>query len=654
MTPEKILVVDDELDLQVLLRQRFRKKIRAQEYEFFFANNGQQALDFLQNQTQNISLILTDLNMPAMDGLTLLSKLPEIDPTLKAVVISAYGDLQNIRAAMNLGAFDFITKPINIQDLEITIDKTLNFVKFLRENQRKLHQTQIQLIQAKEAAETANRAKSIFLGKMSHELRTPLNVILGFTQLIAQDTYLDVKNRENLEIITRNGRYLLTLINDILEMSKIESGQIKVVTNSFDLDRLLQELQKIFQPLATSKGLLLTLERDPNLPQYLKTDSQKLRHILIHLLDNAIKFTHSGKISLQIQFSTPPPLTSQEPPLPTSDNGPSLPGLSLEPFFVSFRVTDTGPGIVPHELDTLFEAFTQKETSQNTQPGIGLGLPISRKFVQLMGGDLQVESVIHQGTTFWFEIPLEHGTPSEIPVQPPQRRVMGLVPGQPIYRLLIVDDRWENRKLLTELLRPLGFEVQEATNGLEAIQRWQQWEPHLIWMDLRMPIMNGYEATQKIRSSLKGEATIIIALTTYTSDDDQNLALSIGCNDYIRKPIQEAVLFEKMAKYLGVSYLYAEPTLSNQPSLESFEGSSTLQSVSQALSQLVVKMKTLPPEWLIQLRQAALGLDDETIFRLLKNLPSSHGALVQPITDLINNFQYDTLMQLTESALSSN
>lgn len=632
----------------MLLRQKFRKQIRHKLYEFIFAHHGQEALQKLQNSDQKISLILTDLNMPVIDGLTLLSKLPDIDPTLKAIVISAYGDLKNIRAAMNLGAFDFITKPINIQDLEITINKTLEFVKFLRDNQRNLEQTQQQLIQAKEAAEAARRAKSIFLGKMSHELRTPLNVILGFSQLIAQDIHLDNKNRENLDIIIRNGRYLLTLINDSLEMSKLESDSIKIITTSFDLDQLLEELQNIFQPLAHSQGLTLSIHRDLQLPQYLKTDSQKLRHILIHLLDNAIKFTHTGEITLNIQRLTP---NFNDPLMPPNSHPCSCP--RVDPLAVAWTIRDTGPGIIPEELHRLFEPFNQKEMNQNTQPGIGLGLPISRKFVQLLGGDLQVESLINQGTTFHFTIPMDPGTVEQIPQIVPQKRVIGLVPGQPSYRILIVDAHQENRKLLRELLCPLGFEVQEASNGVEALQSWQQWEPHLIWMDLRMPMMNGYEVTQKIRASLNGEATIIIALTTYTSDEDQNLALSMGCNDYIRKPIEEAILFAKMAKYLGVSYVYAETLDNNQPSTPSIDHTLILKS-SPLLNPLMVKMKTLSPDWLLQFRQAALGLDDDTIFRLLENLPSSDHSLVQPITDLINNFQYDTLMQLVESALSGN
>ncbi|MEM8779271.1 MAG: PAS domain S-box protein, partial [Cyanobacteria bacterium P01_G01_bin.49] len=334
------------------------------------------------------------------------------------------------------------------------------------------------LKKAKETADAANRAKSEFLASMSHELRTPLNAILGFTQVMQRDDYLNEENKQNLNIIGRSGEHLLELINDILEMTKIEAGRTTFNQSSFDLYRLLNNLESMLYLKAEEKNLQLIIEQTPAVPQYIQTDEGKLRQVLINLLGNAIKFTQEGGVILRVKGDTPKN--------------------KKKSITLTFEVEDTGPGIAEAEIGQLFEAFGQTEAGKNSHEGTGLGLPISRKFVQLMGGKITVSSVLGRGSLFAFTIKANIVTANSIKINKPTRRVIGLAPNQPQYRILAVDDRLESRILLVKLLSSMGFNVRQASNGQEALDVWEAWEPHLIWMDMRMPIIDGYKATQRI------------------------------------------------------------------------------------------------------------------------------------------------------------
>jgi len=332
---------------------------------------------------------------------------------------------------------------------------------------RARHQAESALRVAKEAAEAANRAKSAFLANMSHELRTPLNSILGFAQLLERDNALTSRQRESLEIINRSGEHLLNLINDVLEMSKIEAGRITLNPESFDLHRLLQTLQEMFQIRAEAKRLSLQVEIAPELPQYVLTDEGKLRQVLINLLSNAVKFTETGGVTLRAGVHPQSKIKNPKSKIST-------------PYTLYFEVEDTGQGIAPEEIGSLFQPFVQTTSGTQAREGTELGLTISRQFVQLMQGDIYLTSTLGKGSIFRFEVqvtPVEQ--PEEVAQQVTSGRVLRLAHDQHLYRILVVDDRLENRKLIEQLLQAVGFETRTAANGQEAITSWEAWHPHL-------------------------------------------------------------------------------------------------------------------------------------------------------------------------------
>lgn len=479
------------------------------------------------------------------------------------------------------------------------------------------------LKRAKEAAEAANKAKSIFLANMSHEFRTPLNVILGFVQVMQRDLMLSLEQRENLQIIRRSGDHLLSLINDVLDLSKIEAGHITLDESSIDLIDLLRSLEQMFRQRAEAKGLRLRLEVASNLSQYITVDGNKLRQVLINLLSNAIKFTDQGEIALQVRL--------------VGNAGDQL--STFNQSFIRFEISDTGVGIDLAELETIFKAFVQTQSGRISPDGTGLGLTISRKFVQMMEGDITVQSVLGQGSTFAFTIPVRLPKTADAATTPSSCQVIGVAPNQPAYRILVVDDQPENRKLLVKLLTQIGLEVREAANGQEAVTQWQHWQPHLIYMDIRMPLLNGYEATQQIRATANEQTPIIIALTAQASRDDRNLALASGCNDYLSKPFQEKTLFSKMAEHLGLKYLYAKNQAT--PFDEGLLGSSvTLHSADLSI---------MSPDWIATLHQAARLCDDQEIEYLIEQIPVEQPFLIRELRQLLQNYNFKQIINLTTS-----
>jgi PAS domain S-box-containing protein len=466
---------------------------------------------------------------------------------------------------------------------------------------------------ARRTAEAANQAKSAFLANMSHELRTPLNAILGFTQLMEGDPNLTAEQRENLGITYRSGEHLLALINDVLEMSKIEAGRVMLQEKSFDLYGLLDTLEEMFRLRAEGKGLALSFERTQNVPRYVRTDEGKLRQVLMNLLGNAIKFTEQGGVALRVASA-------------------------IEEQRLILELEDTGPGIAPDELEAVFEPFVQTTSGQRSLEGTGLGLSISRQFARLMGGDITVSSEPGQGSVFRFEVPVGLADAAKVEAARPSRRVLGLEPGQAKYRLLIVDDRETTRQLLVKLLEPLGFEVREALHGQEAIEIWDRWEPQLIWMDMRMPVMDGYEATRQIKATARGQATVIVALTASAFEEDRETILSAGCDDVVRKPFRKDEIFDMLAKHLGVCFTYGQE--SAQPT------TAPLADVQDVLTPAA--LASLPSSWLAELRQATIKGDLDLILTLADQIRERDAALADVLADLARNFEYKKILLLIE------
>ena len=486
---------------------------------------------------------------------------------------------------------------------------------YLSRKQLEDYSNQLQ-VKAQEA-ETANRAKSLFLANMSHELRTPLNAILGFSHLMARDAEATSEQKEALGIINRSGEHLLNLINDVLEMSKIEAGKTVLNPEPFDLHRLLQTIREMFQIKAKAKELWFEFILAPDLPQHVISDSRKLRQLLINLLSNAVKFTSSGGVTLKALICQ------------TEDQ------LQSNQARLCFEVSDTGKGIAPEELDKLFDPFVQTASGIQSEGGTGLGLAISKQFINLMGGNIQVASTLEEGSTFTFDIQvvLAEFSQVESPFLKPQ--VKKIAPGQPNYRIAVVDDQETNRQLLVKVLQSVGFEIRTANNGQEAIALWQEWQPHLIWMDMRMPILDGYGATRQIKSQPQGKTTIIIALTASAFEEQREKVLSAGCDDFVRKPFSEQVIFEKMTQYLGVKYIYETQSDSIDAKLPETPSDS-------------LDLSSLPKELITQLHEAAIAVDGEQIEQLLASIPSHCQHIAQAIAEMIRNYDFDGIIELTE------
>jgi len=461
---------------------------------------------------------------------------------------------------------------------------------------------------AKEAAEAASTAKSQFLANMSHELRTPLNAILGYSQLMQHDTELRPEQRQHLDTINRSGEHLLALINGVLEIAKIEAGRVKVEPVTFDICALFADLEVMFRLRTDAKGLQLSMSLG-ELPRYVVADENKLRQVLINLLGNAVKFTERGEIGIRAKVCD-------------CDGGQ---------MHLLVEIEDTGPGIAEAEVEQAFTAFEQTQSGKRSQSGTGLGLPISRDFARLMGGDITVNSRMGQGSIFRVQIPVQTGEVASVKDRSRRRQVLGLVPGQGDYRILVVEDNQENRELLVRLLESVGFAVRQAVNGLEAVEVFGQWLPHFVWMDIRMPVMDGLEATRRIKATEAGGQCTVVALTASALIEEREPIMAAGCDGFLLKPFQVDEMFTLMAQHLGLSYVYAV-----QPD----------QDLGARPEQL--ELKGLTAQLRQDLHEAVLILDSDRILAVVDRIAEHDAVTADILRSFVANFDFRKLLSLLE------
>ncbi len=497
-------------------------------------------------------------------------------------------------------------------------------VEQLRVAERNAQRARLEALSAKDKAIEASHAKSVFLSNMSHELRTPLNAVLGFAQLMDRDSGLSTDQREHLSAIMSSGEHLLHLINDVLSLSKIEAGKLTLTNQPFDLLRTIEGVEAMLRGRTRAKSLGFVVERSEDLPRWVRGDEGKLRQVLINLLGNAVKFTASGSITLRARWRG---------------------GIA------EFEVKDTGHGISPDELESLFEPFVQTESGRRSKEGTGLGLAISRNFVQMMGGDIRVRSQLGMGSVFGFDIELPEVTDGDEVTG--RRSVLALEPGQPEYRVLIVDDAERNREILVKLLSSVGFAVCEASDGREAVAVWTSWRPDLVLMDMRMPVLDGRSATLEIRrleaadggnaeGASNAPRTKVISLTASAFEHERDAILEAGCDDFLTKPFREEVLFQKLARHLNARFRYA------------------LESSDRALSGRLDsgvglepgRLRGLPSGWLTALNEAVVKGDIEQANRIVDDICGVDARIADDLRELIKAYRFDEIQDLIEQVPS--
>ncbi len=504
-----------------------------------------------------------------------------------------------------VGAIDYLTKPI---DDNLLLNRIRLYRNLHRREQElsatieRLQRREHALSEARAAAETANRAKSLFLANMSHELRTPLNAILGFAQIMARDPLIPDYERRNLETINQSGRHLLALINDVLEISRIEAGRTQIEREPFDLAATLRAVEEMIRLRASGKGLALKVEHQGELPRWVTGDAHHLRQVLLNLLGNAVKYTDQGGITLRIT--------------PAGER-------------IRFEVEDTGPGIAPADQEHIFEAFYQAETGIAKGEGAGLGLSISCQYVRLMGGELGLRSEPGQGSTFAFTIPLPAATAGrETGLSPASTGLIeALAPDQPETRILIAEDQPESQRMIQHLLEQVGFITRLACNGEEAVELFQGWSPHLVLMDMRMPVLDGYEATRRIRALPGGAGIPVLALTASAFAEEREAILAAGCTDVASKPIDADVLLERIGDLLGLEYRRAEPA-------------------SLAPSPIRTDFSALPETARAELIDASIRLDIQHTRAIAERLRPEHPAEAGVIEGLLDDYQFERILAL--------
>ena len=499
-------------------------------------------------------------------------------------------------------------------DMSVEIEKNkfddevgdmIGAVQIFKENTEKLILSEHQVKLAMEEAKNANQAKSIFLARMSHELRTPLNAILGFANILKKSMNANIQEKENLNIIKKSGEHLLNIINEILELSKIEAGKIEINPKNFDFFELIKEIEDIFAFRCEAKNLKFEINLSNDLPNFIKTDEQRLRQILINLLGNALKFTNEGQISLYIY------------------------NLNNKLFF---EVKDTGIGIDITNQEKIFKPFEQVKLNNYTQQGTGLGLAITKELISLLGGTIYVKSQINKGSEFYFSINYEKVNMAELTLKSQAKEIIGIKKFQDEKTILVVDDIKENRDLIVQLLAFYGFKTLQASSGFEALKLFEKEKIDLIFMDILMEDLDGLETTKIIRKKQNNSNIPIIALSANVFEEDIKQAIKAGANDFLPKPVEEKDILSMLKKYLNIEFEYEEKEEKNEVSQE---------------------VKNLSKEFLTKLNEQVLLMNNEEILVLIKEYNLSE-KLQNHIKNLINEFKYQELIDFTKKLKNSN
>ena len=482
-----------------------------------------------------------------------------------------------------------------------------------------------ELAGAKKAAEAANQAKSIFLANMSHEIRTPMNAILGFSQLMQRDSSLLPEQRKNLDTIMRSGEHLLALINDVLEMSKIEAGRTELNPEIFDLPAMVKDMESMFRIRTEAARIRLDTATVGDLPIFVYGDQGKVRQVLINLLSNAVKFTKDGGVSLRVAArlvaDVSDPATSEtghDAQSPDAESGAWLQELRERgpAYRIIVEVQDAGVGIASDDLPKVFGQFEQTESGLKSGGGTGLGLVISREYARLMGGDVTVESKLGEGSIFRFECLAGEGDESETEADEDGCTVIGIAAGSPDYKVLVVDDTKAYRDLLNQLLYDVGFQVRGASDGKQAVQVFDEWTPDIVLMDITMPVMDGYQAIQKIKETAQGKGTPIIAVTASAFEDTRRKVFRAGADGFLGKPFRHAELFESLQHHLDLEFVYQDATGTASPSNEQ-----TDDAIQNALA-------ALPGELLRRMKTTVAEADLDGFLECLAEVSSN--ALIEP------------------------
>jgi len=525
--PIKILIVDDSPEDRATYR-RLLSKDSEHEYVFLEAETGEEGLKACRNEEPDC--ILLDYLLPDLDGIEFLLELADVrgDTLIPVVMVTGQGSESVATEAMRNGAQDYMVKGrITAEAIHRAVHNALQRVSLYT----KIQEQQGDLARAEQEADRANAAKSDFLASMSHEIRTPMNSIIGFSEILLGEALPD-EWRQHVGTIHRNAVNLLALINDVLDLSKVEAGRMDVFESSFSVGNLIRSVAAMLRVGAQEHKAEIAVELDPALPEYVQGDEQKLRQVLVNLAGNAVKFTPGGRVLIRTEWRDE---------------------------MLQVDVIDDGVGIATEKLEAIFEPFTQAGgATRQSGTGTGLGLALVKRFVALMNGRVHCSSVEGEGSTFTFTVPLLPGTRPEAEPEQLSPADVSALNVESARLVVVAEDNADNRLYLRTVLEAQNFTVLFAENGEEAVRK-AELKPDIILMDMQMPIKNGYEATAEIKRNPELATIPIVALTAYAMPQERQRAFTAGVDGYVTKPINKETLMAEIARLLGPAFSTAEP-----------------------------------------------------------------------------------------------